>query len=119
VADAPSYNKAADPGGARASAHPNQDGTPSDVTNLMFLGTREQIISAFNEAGWFEAVPSDFGSNVKSSAGNFASNRVFRCAGLVADDRWPPTRPGISKVSRHFCQAASHTYLEAAFYLRW
>ncbi len=31
----------------------------------MFLGTREQIISAFNEAGWFEAVPSNFGSNVK------------------------------------------------------
>ena len=42
-----------------------KDGTPSDVTNLMFLGTREQIISAFNEAGWFEAVPSDFGSNMK------------------------------------------------------
>ena len=40
-------------------------GTPSDLTNLMFLGTREQIISAFNEAGWFEAVPSNFGSNVK------------------------------------------------------
>jgi hypothetical protein len=35
------------------------------VTNLMFLGTRQQIISAFNEAGWFEAVPSDFGSNMK------------------------------------------------------
>ncbi len=41
------------------------NGTPSDVTNLMFLGTREQIISAFNEAGWFEAVPSNFGSDVK------------------------------------------------------
>jgi hypothetical protein len=40
-------------------------GTPSDLTNLMFLGTREQIISAFNEAGWFEAVPSNFGSNMK------------------------------------------------------
>jgi hypothetical protein len=42
-----------------------KDGTLSDVTNLMFLGTREQIISAFNEAGWFEAVPSNFGSDVK------------------------------------------------------
>lgn len=41
------------------------DGTASDITNLMFLGTREEIISAFNEAGWFEAVPSNFGSNVK------------------------------------------------------
>jgi hypothetical protein len=41
------------------------NGTPSDITNLMFLGTREQIISAFNEAGWFEAVPLNFGSDVK------------------------------------------------------
>jgi hypothetical protein len=30
-------------------------GTPSDVTNLMFLGSREQLVSAFNEAGWYEA----------------------------------------------------------------
>ncbi|HLH05131.1 MAG TPA: LssY C-terminal domain-containing protein [Bryobacteraceae bacterium] len=30
-------------------------GTPSDITNLMFLGTRQQLIAAFNEAGWFEA----------------------------------------------------------------
>ncbi len=41
------------------------NGTLSDVTNLMFLGTREEIISAFNEAGWFEAVPSSFGNNMK------------------------------------------------------
>jgi hypothetical protein len=41
------------------------NGTPSDVTNLMFLGSREEIVSAFNEAGWFEAVPSGFGANLK------------------------------------------------------
>jgi hypothetical protein len=41
------------------------NGTPSDVTNLMFVGTREEIISAFDEAGWFEAVPSGFGSDMK------------------------------------------------------
>jgi LssY C-terminus len=41
------------------------NGTLSDVTNLMFLGTREEIVSAFNEAGWFEAVPSSFGNNMK------------------------------------------------------
>jgi hypothetical protein len=29
--------------------------TPSDLTNLMFLGSSQQIITAFNEAGWFEA----------------------------------------------------------------
>jgi hypothetical protein len=27
------------------------NGTPSDVSNLIFLGTREEIISAFGEAG--------------------------------------------------------------------
>jgi hypothetical protein len=31
------------------------DGKVSDVTNLMFLGTRQQVVSAFDEAGWFEA----------------------------------------------------------------
>jgi hypothetical protein len=41
------------------------NGTASDVTNLMFLGTREEIISAFGEAGWFEAVPTGFGSDMK------------------------------------------------------
>ncbi|HEY7304388.1 MAG TPA: LssY C-terminal domain-containing protein [Bryobacteraceae bacterium] len=29
--------------------------TPSDLTNLMFLGSRQQIVTSFNEAGWFEA----------------------------------------------------------------
>jgi len=28
---------------------------PSDITNLMFLGTREQLQAAFKEAGWVEA----------------------------------------------------------------
>lgn len=41
------------------------NGAPSDVTNLMFLGSRQELISAFNEAGWFEALPSDFGNNMK------------------------------------------------------
>jgi LssY C-terminus len=32
---------------------PNE--TPSDITNLMFVGSRQQLVTAFNEAGWFEA----------------------------------------------------------------
>jgi hypothetical protein len=32
-----------------------KDGTASDVTNLMFLGSRQQLVAAFGEAGWFEA----------------------------------------------------------------
>ena len=38
--------------------------TPSDITNLMFLGSRQQLLAAFGEAGWFEA--DDF--NVRSAA---------------------------------------------------
>jgi LssY C-terminus len=30
-------------------------GKPSDPTNLMFLGSRQQLIAAFGEAGWFES----------------------------------------------------------------
>jgi hypothetical protein len=37
--------------------------TPSDPTNLMFLGAREQLMSAFGEAGWY--APDDLG--VKSA----------------------------------------------------
>ena len=32
-----------------------KDGRPSDITNLMFLGSREQIEAAFQKAGWSAA----------------------------------------------------------------
>jgi hypothetical protein len=28
---------------------------PSDLTNLMFIGSQEQLLAAFHQAGWFEA----------------------------------------------------------------
>jgi ankyrin repeat protein len=31
------------------------NGAPSDPTNLMFLGTQDQLVAAFGEAGWIEA----------------------------------------------------------------
>jgi LssY C-terminus len=31
--------------------------TPSDLTNLIFLGTEQQLIAAFGEAGWIAAEP--------------------------------------------------------------
>jgi hypothetical protein len=42
------------------------DGRPSDVTNLMFIGTREQIVAAFNETRWFEADSLSMGSALKT-----------------------------------------------------
>ncbi len=29
--------------------------TPSDLTNLMFIGSRDELLAAFGEAGWFQA----------------------------------------------------------------
>jgi hypothetical protein len=40
-------------------------GVNSDLTNLMFIGSEEELNSAFDEAGWWEAVPSSFGNNMK------------------------------------------------------
>ncbi len=43
----------------------------SDITNLMFLGSQEQIIAAFNEAGWFEADDLTFKSGLKTVQATF------------------------------------------------
>jgi hypothetical protein len=38
------------------------NGRPSDLVNLMFVGSREQISEAFRAAGWSEAAPSNMHS---------------------------------------------------------
>ncbi len=38
---------------------------PSDLVNLMFVGTKEQISEAFKAAGWSEAAPSNLRSRLK------------------------------------------------------
>ena len=43
----------------------NTSNTPSDLTNLTFLGTQREIISAFDEAGWIEADNLGLGSALK------------------------------------------------------
>jgi ankyrin repeat protein len=52
-----------------ASAAPmrttSKQGAASDPTNLIFLGTREQVVTAFSEAGWFEADDLNVKSAVK------------------------------------------------------
>jgi len=32
-----------------------KDDKPSDLTNLMFIGSKQQLIAAFQEAGWYQA----------------------------------------------------------------
>ena len=43
-----------------------KDNKPSDLTNLIFIGSQQQLIAAFQEAGWFEADSLSMGSALKS-----------------------------------------------------
>ncbi|WP_158944605.1 LssY C-terminal domain-containing protein [Granulicella sp. S190] len=43
-----------------------KDKKPSDLTNLMFIGSQQQLVAAFQESGWFEADSLSMGSAVKS-----------------------------------------------------
>jgi hypothetical protein len=40
---------------------------PSDITNLMFIGTAAQVQTAFQEAGWFTAAARDRGSEFETA----------------------------------------------------
>jgi hypothetical protein len=39
---------------------------PSDLTNVMFIGTEKQLLTAFDEAGWYQADNLGVGSGLKS-----------------------------------------------------
>jgi hypothetical protein len=43
-----------------------KDNKPSDVVNLMFIGSQQQVEAAFQEAGWFETDSLSVGSALKT-----------------------------------------------------
>ena len=43
-----------------------KDNKPSDLTNLMFIGSQQQLEAAFQEAGWFETDSLTMGSALKT-----------------------------------------------------
>jgi len=43
-----------------------KDNKASDLTNLMFIGSQQELIAAFQEAGWFEADSLSMGSAMKT-----------------------------------------------------
>jgi ankyrin repeat protein len=51
-----------------------KDNKPSDVTNLMFIGTQQQIEAAFQEAGWFETDSLSMGSALKTVGATIRSS---------------------------------------------
>lgn len=67
-------------------------GTPSDITNLMFLGTQEQLVAAFGEAGWFQAdnlsvrsALKTMGATVRQTGYSSAPVSSLRIEGRVPD----------------------------------
>ncbi len=54
---------AAQPNRTRALKPP----APSDLTNLMFIGTKEQVEAAFKSAGWFPADPLGQAANMETA----------------------------------------------------
>jgi hypothetical protein len=41
------------------------NGTPSDLTNLIFIGSEKQLLTAFDESGWYTADTMGAGSGIK------------------------------------------------------
>ncbi len=86
--------------------------TPSDPTNLMFLGGQKQLIAAFGEAGWFEADDCRRKVRVESRASNAATNWILQRSGFHVDGGRTAAGPGVSKIPGHICQASSHARME-------
>ncbi|MGA7414839.1 MAG: LssY C-terminal domain-containing protein [Bryobacteraceae bacterium] len=77
---------------------------PSDVTNLMFVGTREEIAAAFRAAGWKEAERSSFHSQIRliravGESGGYTSAPMSQLLldGTPADMSW---EKGLNDVSK-------------------
>jgi hypothetical protein len=51
-----------------------KDNKPSDVTNLMFIGSQQQLEAAFQEAGWFETDSLSMGSALKTVGATIRSS---------------------------------------------
>jgi ankyrin repeat protein len=68
-----------------------KDNKPSDLTNLMFIGSRQQLIAAFQEAGWFEADSLSMGSAMKSMQATFRGTGYTQApVSLLMIDGRPP-----------------------------
>ena len=52
---------------------------PADLVNLMFVGSREEIASAFSAAGWIEAHPASLRSDIRGIQA-VAEHRGYRAA---------------------------------------
>jgi len=68
-----------------------KDGKISDVTNLMFIGSRQQLDAAFQEAGWFETDGLSLNSAMKSVQATFRQSGYTQApVSLLTLDGKPP-----------------------------
>lgn len=64
---------------------------PSDLTNLMFLGSRQELIAAFKEAGWFETDNLDPKTALKTVQATFRDTNYAKApVSLLLLDGKPP-----------------------------
>jgi hypothetical protein len=68
-----------------------QHGTPSDLINLMLLGSREAVVSAFRQAGWAEAAILDLKTEAETflAVADHHSYREGPVSSLVVDGQKP------------------------------
>ncbi len=68
-----------------------KEGQPSDLINLMFLGSRQQVEAAFQEAGWFEADSLSLGTAMKTMQATFRGSGYTQApVSLLTVDGKPP-----------------------------
>ena len=69
----------------------SKDNKPSDVINLMFIGSRQQLEAAFKEAGWFEADSLSINSAMKTVQATFRGSGYTQApVSLLTVDGKPP-----------------------------
>ena len=91
---------------------------PSDITNLMLAGTREQIEQAFKDAGWVSAAALSTDTKFETFRAMAEQRGYKRGAGLGAAAGAAPARPGLRKADQHVRATPSSPGVEAARIVR-
>ena len=85
----------------------------SDPTNLMFLGTRDQVVTAFGQAGWFEADDINVKSAMKVAGATLRGTGYGTAPMSTLTIEGRPRRFDVPEIAQHFRQAPSPAHLEA------
>ncbi len=92
---------------------------PSDMTNLMFLGTRQQIESAFQEAGWFAATALSRDSKFKTAQAMIEDRGYQEAPMSILYLGGPASHDDLREAERYIRHAPSHTRLGASSAIQW